>query len=242
MATVEGALSRLRDRTDLPPRESLPSWVAPLPHAVEDLGLALAPLVVLTNLAGTAFGFWYYRFQFAGTELAAWPLLPDSPVATLFAALAFGLWYLDRPSDYLAAFAFVGCWKLGLWTPFVLVVFADAFLADTALPLYLFLVTSHLAMVLQAFVLHRISAFRVRALLAAVAWYGLNDVVDYFLTPFGTPHHTLLPGQARIGGLAGFTHPSPVHEVAAAGAVVLTLSATVLLFATRVAKLRADRD
>jgi uncharacterized membrane protein YpjA len=238
MATVDGALARLGDRTSLPERESLPRWVAPLPRWIEDVGLLLAPLVVLTNLAGTAFGFWYYRFQFAGTELAAWPLLPDSPLATLFAALAFGLWYVGRGSDYAAAFAFVGCWKLGLWTPYVLVVFADAFLASTPLPLYLFLVTSHLAMVLQAFVLHRVSTFRVRALVAALAWYGLNDVVDYFLTPFGTPHHTLLPGQARVGGLGGFTHPSPTHEIAAAGAVVLTLSAAILLFSTRVAKLR----
>jgi uncharacterized membrane protein YpjA len=239
MATVDGALSRLRDRADLPARESLPRWVAPLPRAVEDVGLALAPLVVLTNLVGTAFGFWYYRFQFAGTEVAAWPLLPDSPAATLFAALAFGLWYLDRPSDYAAAFAFVGCWKLGLWTPFVLVVFADAFLVGTALPLYVFLVGSHLAMVLQAFVLHRVSSFRLRPAVAALAWYGFNDVVDYFLTPFGTPHHTLLPGQTRIGGLGGFTHPEPTHSIAAAGAVVLTLSAAVLLLGARVAKLRA---
>ena len=242
MATVDGALSRLRDRADLPAREALPRWVAPLPAWLEDVGLLLVPLVVLTNLAGTAFGFWYYRFQFAGTQLAAWPLLPDSPLATLFAALAFGLWYLDRPSEYVAAFAFVGCWKLGLWTPYVLIVFADSFLASTALPMYAFLVTSHLAMVLQAFVLHRIAAFRVPALVAALAWYGFNDVVDYFLTPFGTPHHTLLPGQARVGGLGGFTHPSPTHEIAAAGAVVLTLTASVLLFSTRVAKLRARSE
>ncbi|MFB6169354.1 MAG: DUF1405 domain-containing protein [Haloferacaceae archaeon] len=239
MATVESALARLGDRASLPEREALPRWVAPLPDWLEDVGLLLAPLVVLTNLVGTAFGFWYYRFQFAGTRLVAWPLLPDSPLATLFAALAFGLWYTGRASDYAAAFAFVGCFKLGLWTPYVLVVFADAFLVSTPFPLYLFLVGSHLAMVLQAFVLHRISTFRVRALVAALAWYGFNDVVDYFLTPFGTPHHTLLPGQARVGGLGGFTHPSPTHEVAAAGAVVLTLSAAVLLFSTRVAKLRS---
>lgn len=242
MATVEGALARVRDWADLPDDEGLPRWVAPLPRALEDVGLALAPLVVLTNLVGTAFGFWYYRFQFAGTELAAWPLLPDSPLATLFAALAFGLWYVGRESDYAAAFAFVGCWKLGLWTPFVLVAFGDAFRASTPLPLYVFLVTSHLAMVLQAFVLYRISAFRLPALVAALAWYGFNDVVDYFLTPFGTPHHTLLPGQARVGGLGGFTHPSPTHEIAAAGAVVLTLSAAVLLFSTRIAKLRRRGD
>jgi uncharacterized membrane protein YpjA len=93
-------------------------------------------------------------------------------------------------------------------------------------------------MVVQAFVLHRVAAFRLRAVVAALAWYGLNDVVDYFVTPFGTPHHTLLPGQTRVGGLGGFTHPSPTHEIAAAGAVVLTLSAAVLLLGTRVAKLR----
>ncbi|MFB6161771.1 MAG: DUF1405 domain-containing protein [Haloferacaceae archaeon] len=238
--TVERALDRLTAGDGLPPRERLPGYVAPLPAWLENVGLSLAPLVVATNLVGTAFGFWYYRFQFAGAPPAVWPLVPDSPLATLFAALAFGLWWLDRGNDYVAALAFLGCWKLGLWTPFVLAVFADAFLAVNSAPMYAFLFCSHLAMVVQAFVLHRVADFRPSAVAVAAAWYGLNDVVDYAVPVVGTPHHTLLPAQTL--GPVGYTHPSPTHEIAAAGAVALTLSGTALALATRAAKRRAGEQ
>ncbi|WP_251328155.1 DUF1405 domain-containing protein [Haloplanus pelagicus] len=221
----------------LPDADPLPRWLAPLPQAAENLGLSLAWAVVATNLVGTAFGFWYYRFQFAAEPPVAWPLVPDSPVATFFIALSLALWKLGRSNEVVNALAFFGCWKLGLWTPFVLVAFADGFLATTALPMYAFLLGSHLMMVAEAFVIHRYSDFPVGAVAVAVAWYGLNDLVDYFIPLVGTPHHTLIPGQRIVDG--AITHVSPIHEIAAAGAVVLTLTATFLTLATRVRKLES---
>ncbi|MFD1647432.1 DUF1405 domain-containing protein [Haloarchaeobius litoreus] len=231
---------------DPPERENLPWYVAPVPEVVEDLGLTFAWLVVLTNVLGTAFGFYYYGIdpfapgfvaelsQFAIEPVVAWPVVPDSPVATLFIALAFAAWLLDRPNEYLSALAFFGCLKLGAWTPFVLLAFKGDF-ADLHWAMYNFLFWSHLAMVLQGFVLHRISDFPVRAVAVALAWYGFNDVVDYFVPIVGTPHHTLIPAEDLVDGAIVHT-PGP-HRVAAAGAVVLTLLATFLALSTRVKKL-----
>ncbi|AXG04955.1 DUF1405 domain-containing protein [Haloplanus rubicundus] len=235
--SVLGRVAALFGGAGLPAPDPLPRWLAPLPRAVENLGLSLAWLVVGVNLVGTAFGFWYYRFQFAAEPLAIWPLVPDSPVATFFIAASLALWKLGRSSEVVNALAFFGCWKLGLWTPFVLVAFADGFLATTSLPMYAFLLGSHLMMVVQAFVIHRYSDFPVGAVAVAVAWYGLNDLVDYFVPILGTPHHTLLPGQRIVDGT--ITHLSPTHELAAGFAVVLTLTATFLTLATRVKKLEA---
>ncbi|MFB6128075.1 MAG: DUF1405 domain-containing protein [Halolamina sp.] len=232
----------LFDGDGLPGREPLPRWVAPLPRAVENLGLNLAWLVVAVNLAGTAFGFWYYRFQFAVEPLSVAPLVADSPTATLFIAAALAAWKLDRHSEYLSALAFFGCWKLGLWTPLVLAVFADGFLAGVHPAMYAFLFGSHLAMVVEAFTLHRIATFPAKAVAVAVAWYAGNDLVDYFLPLVGTPHHTLLPGQSVATVAEGFTHPAAVHYPAAAGAVALTLSATFLTLSTRVKLLEAGAD
>ena len=233
-----GRVVALLDGRGLPDPDPLPRWLAPLPRAIENLGLSLAWVVVATNFVGTAFGFWYYRFQFAAEPLAMWPLVPDSPVATFFIAASLALWKLGRSNEVVNALAFFGCWKLGFWTPFVLVAFADGFLATTPLPMYGFLLGSHLMMVVEAFVIHRYSDFPVGAVAVAVVWYGLNDLVDYFLPILGTPHHTLLPGQRIVGGT--ITHLSPTHELAAAGAVVLTLTATFLTLATRVKKLEAS--
>lgn len=94
-------------------------------------------------------------------------------------------------------------------------------------------------MVVEAFLIYRYSDFPVHAVLVAAAWYGFNDMVDYFIQVAGTTHHTLLPPQSRsIDVVANeIGHFSPAHEYAAAGAVVLTLSATFLALATRIEKL-----
>ena len=229
--------------------ESLPRYLAPLPRKIETVALRYAWVIVAINLAGTAFRFWYYIPQFRLEPVLAWPVVPDSPVATLFIACSLALYKRGRSNEYLNVLAFFGCIKLGLWTPYVLTVFADAFLASVAPPpqvvpllgqalastaMYAFLVVSHLGMVIQAFLIHRYSDFPGRAILVAVIWYGFNDLVDYFVPIVGTPHHTLLPVEPVVNGTV--QHVSPAHEIAAVGAVVLTVLATILAVATRRAK------
>jgi len=235
----------------LPGRDALPAWLAPLPRPLENLGLHLAAVIGAINLVGTVFGFWYYGFhpwpttdplitgQFALEPVVAWPLVPDSPTATLFIGLALLAWRFDRANDYLTALAFFGCIKLGAWTPYVLLAFAEEF-SYLHVAMYNFLFWSHLAMVVEAFVLHRITDFPVRAVLVAVVWYGLNDLVDYFLPVVGGPHHTLIPAEPIVDGAV--RHVSPAHELAAAAAVLLTLAATFLALSTRVKKLETAGD
>jgi len=116
---IVGALGR-----DPPDRESLPRWLAPLPKALEDIAFRFVWVIVAINLLGTAFGFWYYRFQFRELPVEMWPFIPDSPGATLLIAVALAAWALGRSSDTLATLAFFGNVKLGLWTPYVLVAFS----------------------------------------------------------------------------------------------------------------------
>ncbi|WP_435155353.1 DUF1405 domain-containing protein [Haladaptatus sp. DFWS20] len=237
--------------TGLPPRENLPWYVAPLPQWLEDFGLRMAWVIVGINLVGTAFGFWYYGFhpiplsdplitwQFAVEAPEMWLFVPDSPVATLFIALSLGLWKLGRNTEWVNALAFFGCIKLGAWTPFVLAAFFSGFI-DVGWPMYSFLFVSHLGMVAEAFLIHRYSDFPVAAVFVAVLWYGGNDIVDYFVPLVGTPHHTALPAQEILA--MGYSHPTPAHEIAAAGAVTLTLLATFLALATRVKKLETMNE
>jgi uncharacterized membrane protein YpjA len=212
-----------------PSRGALPRWLAPLPERLEAFALRYARLIVAVNLAGTAFGFWYYRGQFGRTPVEMWPFVPDSPAATLFFALALGAWAVGRPNDHLAALAFVGNVKLGLWTPYVLVLFADGFLAFTPVPLFAFLAVSHLGMVVQAFVLHRITDFPLRAVAVATAWYAVDLLMDYFVPVTGGVTHTAVP---YADGEPYFT--TTVLQVTAAGAVVFTVVPLFLMLATRI--------
>ena len=214
----------------LPERDPLPRYVAPLPAWLEDLGLRLAWPIVAVNLAGTAFGFWYYRFQFGATPAPMLPFVPDSPLATLFIALSLAAWRLEagRWAEGLHMLAFFGCLKLGFWTPYVQLFLNGP--EGIAPWLYWFLVTSHLAMVAEAFLIYRYAAFPGWAIAVAVAWHGGNDVVDYFVPVVGEVHHTILRAEATG---TGFDHSLPAHDAAAAAAVLLTLLATALALATR---------
>jgi uncharacterized membrane protein YpjA len=228
---------------DLPERESLPWYVAPLPGWLEDVALRLAWPIAIVNLVGTAFGFWYYGFQpipastptitgqFALEPVVAWPVVPDSPVATLFIGLSLIAWKLDLDAQWLHVMAFFGCIKLGLWTPYVQYVING--LGSTPLWLYHFLIWSHLAMVVEAFIIYRYSDFPVWAVAVATTWYLFNDIVDYFIPIVGEPHHTILTAEYEVGGL---NHALPAHDMAAAGAVFLTVLAVFLALATRVKK------
>ena len=230
-------LSRVvRDRETLPERADLPRYLAPVPRTLEDFGLRLVWLVVAINLAGTAFGFYYYSGQFGATPVVLWPFVPDSPGGTLFVALAFAAWALGRPNEYLNAFALFGCIKLGAWTPYVLLAFFPEW-GYLHPAMYNFLFWSHWAMVLEAFVLHRIADFPVRAVAVAATWYTVDLVVDYFYSPVGGVTHTSLP----VDDFAPWFLDASVTniQVAAAGAVVLTVVPLFVALATRAKKYEA---
>jgi uncharacterized membrane protein YpjA len=231
---LDDLVARVFDRP-IPESEQLPRSVAPLPTWLENIGLRLAWLVVAVNLAGTAFGFWYYRFQFEATQTVMWPFVPDSPVATLFIGLSLAAWRLDLEAEWLHMLAFFGCIKLGFWTPYVqLFLQSSAGIADW---LYYFLIVSHLAMAIEAFLIHRYARFSVPAVAVATGWHLANDVVDYFWPIVGEYHHTVLRAE-YVGG--AIDHGVPAHGYAAAAAVVLTVTAVFLALATRVAKGKRD--
>ncbi|MEF8782654.1 MAG: DUF1405 domain-containing protein [Haloarculaceae archaeon] len=244
---IESAVARYFDGP-VPGSESLPRYVAPLPTWLEDVALRLAWPIVAVNLLGTVFGFWYYagrplevappliEGQLGAAPLAAWPLIPDSPAATLFIGLSLAAWRLGWDAEQLHALAFFGCIKLGFWTPYVQLFLNGP--GGIAAWLYWFLVLSHLAMVLEAFVIHRYARFSVGAVAVATLWYGFNDVVDYFWGVLGGPHHTTLRAEYVDGSIS---HAVPAHDFAAACAVVLTLSAVFLALATRIEKLKRVR-
>lgn len=225
---IVGALGR-----EPPNSESLPRWVAPLPEALEDVAFRFVWVIVAINLVGTAFGFWYYRFQFERIPVEMWAFVPDSPGATLLIALALASWAIGRSSDTLATLAFFGNIKLGLWTPYALAVFYPQFLANTGPAMYAFLFVSHLGMVVQAFVLHRMTDFPLKAVAIAIAWYTVDLLMDYFVPVIGDVTHTSLPYRDAT---PWFT--TTVLQIAAAGAVVLTVIPLFWALGTRIATLR----
>jgi len=100
--------------------------------------------------------------------------------------------------------------------------------------MYSFLLVSHLAMAVQAFVLHRMTDFPIKAVAIAATWYTVDLLMDYFIPLVGDVTHTSVP---YAGSMPWFT--TTVLQVAAAGAVTLTVVPLFFALGTRVAKLRA---
>ena len=219
----------------LPSPTDLPAYLAPLPDRIETITLRLVWVVVAVNLAGTAFGIWYYRFQLGNTPTVMWPVVPDSPLATLAMVLSLVSWKLGRDRQWIHALAFVGNLKYGLWVVVVQIAINDVFTSGD--PYHWFLLVGHLGMALQAFVIPRYARFTVPTVGVAAAWFGFNDVVDYFLPIVGDYHHTYFG--PHLVSPAG-NHAVRAHDVAAAAAVSLTLLATFLALAIRVR--RAERE
>jgi len=216
--------------TGLSDRDPLPRYLAPLPNAIEEFAFRFVWLIVAINLAGTAFGFWFYSAQFARTPTVMLPWVPDSPMATLFIALALAAWKLGYELPWLTALAFFGNIILGLWTPYTLLVFYETHATQTHPLMYQFLFWSHLAMVVQAFILHRITDFPVWAVAVALAWYTSNLIVDYFIPIAGDLHHTAIPVPRNEPMFLG----ADALGLIAAGEVTFTLLALFLALATRV--------
>jgi uncharacterized membrane protein YpjA len=232
----------------IPETRDLGWYVSPLPEWVENVGLRLAWPIALVNLVGTFFGFVYYAPQFAATPVVMWPIVPVSPLATLYMSLSLALWRLEysgRLAQLVHVLAFIGCLKYGLWTVYVQVFIEGSGVLPLSvwlegpgyIPLWLwhFLIWSHAAMAVQAFLIHRYADFRLAAVAGAVGWFTLNDVFDYFVTILGGPHHTWLNALPQTGVERTLTSYGSV----AGAAVVLTILGTVLALATRIELLTA---
>lgn len=133
------------------------------------------------NIAGTAFGFFFYYPQLGDNPLYLWPFIPDSPLATVFAALTFMLIAHRKRNSIVESIAVIGNLKYGLWTVFVLIYYSEIFYSGNPLWMYLFLLLSHLAMAIQALFVAEISEINIKAFLLASSWFILNDVIDYSL-------------------------------------------------------------
>lgn len=140
-------------------------------------------LIVLVNLLGTVFGFYYYSEQLISTDPLLWIFVPASPIATLLFAASIYLNADDRGLPILDALAFISNLKYGLWTVFVLSYYSEIFFSADSIGLYVFMLVSHFGMALQAFMVFEWRNIGLKALSGAFLWYLFNDFIDY---NFGT--------------------------------------------------------
>ncbi|WP_091220438.1 DUF1405 domain-containing protein [Paenibacillus sp. BC26] len=154
--------------------------------------------MVLTNAAGTVYGYiWYgkqmeYTLQFH----PFWRIVfvPDSPTASLFFTLSLLFLIfpvLAKPNPFyiglrsiIEALGVVTSIKYGIWA--VTMIAAGAAQGDPLEWQHYMLIVSHLAMAVEALIYIRFMVFGRFAAFLALLWLLLNDTMDYtyFIYPW----------------------------------------------------------
>ncbi len=146
--------------------------------------------LVVINFLGSLYGFYWYRDQLATTSPWVWIFVADSPLSTFYLTilLLLLLWSgrighgdgADAAGTYtpIDGLAYLGLVKYGFWTMFIIGLYWKMGGAFVWVDLMLFL--SHGAMLVQALLFFRRHPSSRNSLLFAMAWFLVDDYLDYF--------------------------------------------------------------
>jgi uncharacterized membrane protein YpjA len=159
--------------------------------------------IILVDLLGIFYGYYYYAEQLGATPLYLWIFVPDCPLYIMLFTIALMLAILGFESKLFSYIAAVGMMKYGIWTLAALLLYGEYFFSSSAFLLSSFLFMLHIGMTLEGPVLvpKKLSKWH---LSVALLWFLANDYVDYFygfVDNFGRytlGTHPILPPAGRI--------------------------------------------
>ncbi len=134
-------------------------------------------LLLIVNVAGTVYGYIWYRWQLAITEPQFYIFVPDSPTASLFFSIAINGWLFGKNFKLIEALALITLVKYGLWA----VVMNLWTLVEVGFigPQGWMLVLSHFMMAVQAILFIGKYKYTYVHVIVAAIWTLHNDVIDY---------------------------------------------------------------
>lgn len=154
------------------------NWIYPL-----FANRSVIKLLLLVNIAGTIYGYYWYGWQLKETPAIFLPFVPDSPTASLFFVLVLIAFLFRKNWGLIEALAIVTLFKYGIWAVVmnILVYFVQGELDWTS---YL-LIFSHFAMAVEGILYAPFYRIKWWHLGVTAIWTLHNDVIDYvfFMLP-----------------------------------------------------------
>lgn len=134
------------------------------------------PLMII-NVLGSVYGYYWYREQLAVTPFYFWPFVPDSPLSTTLFALALAIRLAGTGSILFQTVAFTASIKYGIWAAVVISRYwsGGGPVEFTETMLWL----SHLGMAAEGAIYLKTLRFGHAVILLAGTWMLLNDLMDY---------------------------------------------------------------
>lgn len=145
-------------------------------------------LLLIINIAGTVYGYDWYRWQLIDTPAIFIPFVPDSPTASLFFVFVLIAFLLGKNWPIFEALAIVTLVKYGIWAVVMnLLVFQETGEVELTA---LMLIFSHGAMAVQGVLYSPFYRMKAWHLIVAAVWTLHNDVIDYVF--FMLPRYSVL--------------------------------------------------
>lgn len=134
-------------------------------------------LLLIVNILGTVYGYYWYGWQLEITEPIFYIFVPDSPTASLFFCFAIFAWLMGKNWRQMEALALVTLVKYGLWA--VGMNIWTLFETGSIGVLGWMLVASHFAMAVQAVLYIPMYRFSFSHIVITAIWTLHNDIIDY---------------------------------------------------------------
>ncbi|WP_042346418.1 DUF1405 domain-containing protein [Bacillus massiliigorillae] len=138
---------------------------------------AIIILLLVVNILGTIYGYYWYKGQLVATDPIFIPFVPDSPTACLFFVFVLIAFLMKRNWGLFEALALISLFKYGIWAVVMnlLTLKVDGTLHWTG---YM-LMASHLAMALQGLLYARFYRIKLWHLAVAAIFTVHNEIIDY---------------------------------------------------------------
>lgn len=133
--------------------------------------------LLIVNLLGTIYGYYWYGWQLAITEPIFYIFVPDSPTASLFFCFVLIAWIRGKSWPLMEVLALVTLVKYGLWAD-VMNIWTLIETGSIGWQGWM-LVGSHFAMAVQAVLYMKKYIFTYWHVAVAAVWTLHNDVIDY---------------------------------------------------------------
>lgn len=133
--------------------------------------------LLIVNLLGTIYGYYWYGWQLAITEPIFYIFVPDSPTASLFFCFVLITWIIGKSWPLMEVLALVTLVKYGLWAD-VMNIWTLIETGSIGWQGWM-LVGSHFAMAVQAVLYMKKYVFTYWHVVIAAVWTLHNDVIDY---------------------------------------------------------------
>nr|WP_273852278.1 DUF1405 domain-containing protein [Pseudalkalibacillus spartinae] len=157
-------------------------------------------LLLLINVPGTIYGYYWYGWQLADTKPIFLLFVPDSPTASLFFCVILVAFLFGKNWPLMEALAAVTLFKYGIWAVVMnaLVMVETGQLSGVAIMLIL----SHLGMAIEGLLFTPFYKIKPWHLVLVAVWTLHNDVIDYV---FGQmPRYSILSEYTSLIGYFTF--------------------------------------